>query len=74
MAESSNNVVETINRDCHDFKSLLSSSDRDFLVRNNGDQVIGSLTDIYLSALLKIDFINLLLLGSNLKGFICIFV
>ncbi|XVF84289.1 hypothetical protein PTKIN_Ptkin17bG0025100 [Pterospermum kingtungense] len=37
MAED--NVVETINGDCHDFKSLLSASDRDFLVRNNGDQV-----------------------------------
>ncbi|XP_022735436.1 probable nucleoredoxin 1 [Durio zibethinus] len=39
MAEAENNVAETINGDCHDFKSLLSSSDRDFLVRNNGDQV-----------------------------------
>ncbi|XVF84288.1 hypothetical protein PTKIN_Ptkin17bG0025000 [Pterospermum kingtungense] len=39
MAEAENNVVETINGDCHDFKSLLSASDRDFLVRNNGDQV-----------------------------------
>ncbi|XWS63667.1 hypothetical protein CRYUN_Cryun06bG0121100 [Craigia yunnanensis] len=39
MAEAENNVVETINGDCHDFKSLLSTSDRDFVVRNNGDQV-----------------------------------
>ncbi|XP_022776105.1 probable nucleoredoxin 1 [Durio zibethinus] len=39
MAEVEINVVETINGDCHEFKSLLSSSDRDFLVRNNGDQV-----------------------------------
>ncbi|XVF84990.1 hypothetical protein PTKIN_Ptkin17bG0083100 [Pterospermum kingtungense] len=31
--------VGMINGDCHDFKSLLSSLDRDFLVRNNGDQV-----------------------------------
>ncbi|XVE92415.1 hypothetical protein REPUB_Repub01dG0095100 [Reevesia pubescens] len=39
MAEVENSFVETINGDCHDFKSILSSSDRDFLVRNNGDQV-----------------------------------
>ncbi|KAE8716546.1 putative nucleoredoxin 1-2 [Hibiscus syriacus] len=39
MAEAKNNGVETINGDCHDFKSLLSSPDRDFLVRNNADQV-----------------------------------
>ncbi|XWS69014.1 hypothetical protein CRYUN_Cryun04dG0143300 [Craigia yunnanensis] len=39
MAEAENNVVETINGDYHDFKSILSTSDRDFLVRNNGDQV-----------------------------------
>ncbi|XVE85082.1 hypothetical protein DITRI_Ditri17bG0063700 [Diplodiscus trichospermus] len=38
MAEAENNV-ETINDASHDFKSLLSSSDRDFLVRYNGDQV-----------------------------------
>ncbi|XWS63664.1 hypothetical protein CRYUN_Cryun06bG0120700 [Craigia yunnanensis] len=39
MAEAENNVVEPINGDCHDFNSLLSTSDRDFVVRNNGDQV-----------------------------------
>ncbi|KAK6252533.1 hypothetical protein QUC31_014253 [Theobroma cacao] len=39
MAEAESNVVETINGDCHDFQSLLSSSNRDFLVRNNGDRV-----------------------------------
>ncbi|KAK8529442.1 hypothetical protein V6N13_102360 [Hibiscus sabdariffa] len=32
-------MSETINGDSHDFNSLLSSSDRDFLVRNNSDQV-----------------------------------
>ncbi|GMI74989.1 nucleoredoxin 1 [Hibiscus trionum] len=40
MSEAANNVVvETINGDSHEFNSLLASSDRDFLVRNNGDQV-----------------------------------
>ncbi|XWS63666.1 hypothetical protein CRYUN_Cryun06bG0121000 [Craigia yunnanensis] len=39
MAEAENNVVETITGDCHDIKSLLSTSDRDFVVRNNGDQL-----------------------------------
>lgn len=44
MAEAAKNaVVETVDGDCHDFKSLVSSSDRDFLVRNNGEKVIGSL-------------------------------
>ncbi|KAE8704953.1 putative nucleoredoxin 1-2 [Hibiscus syriacus] len=38
MAEAADNVVETINGGCHDFKSF-SYSDRDFLVRNNADQV-----------------------------------
>ncbi|KAF3963089.1 hypothetical protein ACB098_03G147300 [Castanea mollissima] len=34
------NVTEiVINDEAHDFRSLLSSSERDFLVRNNGDQV-----------------------------------
>ncbi|XP_058078668.1 uncharacterized protein LOC131226997 [Magnolia sinica] len=32
-------VITTVNGDCHDLKSLLSAEDRDFLVRNNGDQV-----------------------------------
>ena len=35
------NVTETvINDEAHDFSSLLSSSERDFLVRNTGDQVL----------------------------------
>ena len=35
------NVTEiVINDEAHDFRSLLSSSERDFLVRNNGDQVL----------------------------------
>ena len=35
------NVTEiVINDEVHDFRSLLSSSERDFLVRNNGDQVL----------------------------------
>ncbi|KAK8655447.1 hypothetical protein V6N13_108022 [Hibiscus sabdariffa] len=39
MAVAANDVVKMINGDCHDFKSILSSPDRDFLVRNNADQV-----------------------------------
>ncbi|KAL4277867.1 hypothetical protein GQ457_03G008080 [Hibiscus cannabinus] len=39
MAVAANDVVEMINGHCHDFKSILSSPDRDFLVRNNADQV-----------------------------------
>ena len=35
------NVTEiVINDEAHDLSSLLSSSERDFLVRNNGDQVL----------------------------------
>ncbi|EEF37007.1 nucleoredoxin, putative [Ricinus communis] len=32
-------MAEMVNGDYHDFVSLLSSSDRDYLIRNNGDQV-----------------------------------
>nr|AMA21639.1 cotton nucleoredoxin 1 [Gossypium barbadense] len=39
MADAANNVFTLISILCLDLKSLLSSSDRDFLVRNNGDQV-----------------------------------
>ncbi|KAK8627396.1 hypothetical protein V6N13_135008 [Hibiscus sabdariffa] len=39
MAVAANDVVKMINGVCHDFKSILSSPDRDFLVRNNADQV-----------------------------------
>ena len=35
------NVTEiVINNEAHDFSLLLSSSKRDFLVRDNGDQVL----------------------------------
>ena len=35
------NVTEiVINDEAHDLSPLLSSSERDFLVRNNGDQVL----------------------------------
>lgn len=39
MSDSEQNVAELVNSEPHDFRSLLSSSGRDFLVRNNGDQV-----------------------------------
>ncbi|KAH7570291.1 hypothetical protein ACOSP7_018341 [Xanthoceras sorbifolium] len=40
MADGESSVSQTINGgDSHDIQSLLSSSERDFLVRNNGDQV-----------------------------------
>ncbi|KAI5352327.1 hypothetical protein L3X38_005218 [Prunus dulcis] len=39
MSDDEQNVVELVNSEPHDFRSLLSSSQRDFLVRNNGDQI-----------------------------------
>ncbi|KAE8722640.1 putative nucleoredoxin 1 [Hibiscus syriacus] len=48
MAEAANDVVETINGDCHDFNSLLSSSDRDFLVKI--DSLKGKKLGLYFSA------------------------
>ncbi|XVE75037.1 hypothetical protein DITRI_Ditri12bG0065200 [Diplodiscus trichospermus] len=39
MARAESNVVETTNNDCPDFTSLLSTSERDFLMRNNRDHV-----------------------------------
>ncbi|KAF5449897.1 hypothetical protein F2P56_030298 [Juglans regia] len=39
MADAEASVTETTNGGPHDFRSLLSGEDRDFLVRNNGDQV-----------------------------------
>ncbi|KAK4842012.1 hypothetical protein QYF36_014231 [Acer negundo] len=40
MADGKRSVSQTIDGgDSHDIQSLLSSSERDFLVRNNGDQV-----------------------------------
>lgn len=40
MAEVEASVnTETTNGGAHDFRSLLSGEERDFLVRNNGDQV-----------------------------------
>ena len=44
------NVTEiVINDEAHDFRSLLSSSERDFLVRNNGDQVLFDSVDFFFS-------------------------
>ncbi|XP_021895791.1 probable nucleoredoxin 1 [Carica papaya] len=39
MSDNENQVPEMINGDSHDIRSLLSSPERDFLVRNNGQQV-----------------------------------
>ncbi|KAI9168654.1 hypothetical protein LWI28_000049 [Acer negundo] len=40
MTDGESSVAQTINGgDAHDIQSILSSSERDFLVRNNGDQV-----------------------------------
>ncbi|KAK0573408.1 hypothetical protein LWI29_007658 [Acer saccharum] len=40
MTDDESSVAQTINDgDSHDIHSLLSSSERDFLVGNNGDQV-----------------------------------
>lgn len=39
MAGGEESVAQINNGDVLDFRSLLSSSERDFLVRNNGDQV-----------------------------------
>ena len=44
------NVTEiVINDEAHDFRSLLSSSERDFLVRNNGDQVLFDSVNFFFS-------------------------
>ncbi|GLT36565.1 hypothetical protein SLA2020_308040 [Shorea laevis] len=39
MADAEGSAPEAVNGGPHDFRSLLSSSERDFLVRNSGDQV-----------------------------------
>lgn len=39
MANAEDNTVQVTEGDTHDFGSLLSSTDRDFLIRNNGDHV-----------------------------------
>ncbi|KAJ0631284.1 hypothetical protein HanOQP8_Chr17g0647961 [Helianthus annuus] len=35
-------MADTLEVDVHDVQSLLSSSERDYLVRNNGDQIVDS--------------------------------
>lgn len=39
MADGEASVTVSTNGGPHDFRSLLSGEDRDFLIRNNGDQV-----------------------------------
>lgn len=40
MAGGGESVTEMNKGDTHDFRSLFSSSERDFLIRSNGDQVL----------------------------------